>query len=333
MAGQNSSVRKPVGSRPRHRAKRKIRRTGNHTAPSQVGKVAQKAGKAAPAVAVAGALAAAPQIRDSSPAKPAAAAQHVVRARLDAAAAAVRPASRTYAVRPGRTRAGMGTAAPLPGAYTVQPGDTLSSIAAHFYGSPSRWPSLWWVNRRSVIDPDVLAAGQNLTLRNWHPEAAWLTEAALAAAPAPPPAAAAPRRDPAADAAHVTYSDPASAAHDGDGDHDGDASDASSGTVPGSAATYSHPAPAPSAAQPATVSYSAAAGSFQQCVISHESGGNPSAVNPSSGAGGLYQFMPQTWASLGYSGSPQSASVATQNAAFQKLYAQSGASPWSSDGC
>ena len=39
----------------------RIRRRGRHTAPSQVEKVAEKAGKAAPAMAIAGALVAAPQ--------------------------------------------------------------------------------------------------------------------------------------------------------------------------------------------------------------------------------------------------------------------------------
>src|SRR5689334_16355486 len=39
----------------------KIRRRGRHSAPTQVEKVAQQAGKAAPAVAIAGALVAAPQ--------------------------------------------------------------------------------------------------------------------------------------------------------------------------------------------------------------------------------------------------------------------------------
>lgn len=77
-----------------------------------------------------------------------------------------------------------------------------------------------------------------------------------------------------------------------------------------------------------------AGGSYQQCVISRESGGNPSVVNASSGAGGLYQFLPSTWAALGYSGSPQNASVATQNAAFAQAYAKWGTQPWSpSDGC
>ena len=39
----------------------KIRRTGRHSTPSQVEKVAERAGKAAPAVAIAGALVALPQ--------------------------------------------------------------------------------------------------------------------------------------------------------------------------------------------------------------------------------------------------------------------------------
>lgn len=81
-------------------------------------------------------------------------------------------------------------------------------------------------------------------------------------------------------------------------------------------------------------SYSAASGSFQACVIQAESGGNPAAVNPSSGAGGLYGFLPSTWQALGFSGLPENAPVSVQNAAFAKEYAQSGASAWAPyDGC
>jgi LysM repeat protein len=94
-------------------------------------------------------------------------------------------------------------------------------------------------------------------------------------------------------------------------------------------ATYSA-TPAP--AQP-TATYSGS-GSFQACVIARESGGNASAVNPYSGAGGLYGFLPSTWQALGFSGLPQNAPVSVQNAAFAKEYAQSGGSAWSAyDGC
>jgi len=84
----------------------------------------------------------------------------------------------------------------------------------------------------------------------------------------------------------------------------------------------------------ATASYAGAPGSFQSCVIQRESGGNASAVNASSGAGGLYGFLPSTWQSLGFSGLPENASVSEQNAAFAKEYAQSGGAAWSAyDGC
>lgn len=185
---------------------------------------------------------------------------------------------------------------------TVRPGDTLSSISKREYGSAARWPALWWTNRHRVSNPSVVRVGQRLALSGWHPVRPWLTRAAVAAIPVPRPVAApapAPQAAPAAPAA---------------------------GPAPASA-----PAPAP--AQPAATS-SGAAGSYQNCVIAAESGGNASAVNSSTGAGGLYGFLPSTWQALGYSGLPQDAPVSVQNAAFAKEYARSGASAWSPyDGC
>ena len=111
-------------------------------------------------------------------------------------------------------------------------------------------------------------------------------------------------------------------------------------TIPGSQATSQpyQPSPAPQPSpSPSDVSgglSGVSGGSFQSCVISRESGGNPRAVNPSSGAGGLYQFLPSTWASLGYSGLPENASVSEQTQAFNQLYAEDGTSPWApSDHC
>lgn len=54
-------------SLPAHGRKRKFFRKGRHTAPSQVQKVAKRAGMAAPAVAVVGALAAAPHVHHGPP--------------------------------------------------------------------------------------------------------------------------------------------------------------------------------------------------------------------------------------------------------------------------
>jgi LysM repeat protein len=73
---------------------------------------------------------------------------------------------------------------------------------------------------------------------------------------------------------------------------------------------------------------------YEACVIQHESTGNPTAVNYSSGASGLYGFLTSTFDGVtGLSGPASSYSPATQQAAFDKLYASSGSSPWSSDGC
>ena len=69
--------------------------------------------------------------------------------------------------------------------------------------------------------------------------------------------------------------------------------------------------------------------SFEQCVAWRESGDNPTASSA-----GLFGILPATWASLGYPGTAGESSVALQKAAFDRLYAQDGTSPWASyDGC
>jgi LysM repeat protein len=176
----------------------------------------------------------------------------------------------------------------------VRAGDSLSSIAQRELGKAADWPALWWVNRHTVHNPSLIQAGQKLVVPNSPEVKPWLMRAALSAIPAPAPAP--------VQAAPVASSAPAAA-----------------------------PAPV---AQASSASYSGASGSFQSCVIQAESGGDAGAVNASSGAGGLYGFLPSTWQALGYSGLPENASVAEQNAAFQKEYAQSGTSAWSAyDGC
>jgi len=63
-------------------------------------------------------------------------------------------------------------------------------------------------------------------------------------------------------------------------------------------------------------------------IVMCESGGNYSALNPSSGAGGAYQIMPETWAAYGGEGLPHEASKAEQDRIAALIYADSGTSPW-----
>jgi hypothetical protein len=101
------------------------------------------------------------------------------------------------------------------------------------------------------------------------------------------------------------------------------------------------PTPSPSATTTAAASTPASSpapgesqSSFEQCVIAHESGGNPDATN---GAGywGLFQFSAATWAA--YGGNPADfgyASAAEQERVFANAMAQGGESNWAPyDGC
>ncbi len=63
-------------------------------------------------------------------------------------------------------------------------------------------------------------------------------------------------------------------------------------------------------------------------IVMCESGGNYSAVNTSSGAGGAYQVLPSTWALYGGEGAPQDASKAEQDAIAAQIWADSGFSAW-----
>ncbi|PTE26973.1 transglycosylase [Staphylococcus equorum] len=72
--------------------------------------------------------------------------------------------------------------------------------------------------------------------------------------------------------------------------------------------------------------------SHLQAIAQRESGGDITAINPSSGAAGKYQFLQSTWDSVApaaYQGvSPASAPESVQDAAAVKLYNTAGASQW-----
>jgi len=63
-------------------------------------------------------------------------------------------------------------------------------------------------------------------------------------------------------------------------------------------------------------------------IVMCESGGNYSAVNPSSGAGGAYQILPSTWELYGGQGEPQNAPKAEQDRIAAEIWADSGSGAW-----
>ncbi|WP_413288473.1 peptidoglycan-binding protein LysM [Bdellovibrio sp. HCB337] len=55
-------------------------------------------------------------------------------------------------------------AAPASQYYTVQSGDTLSKIAARFYGDAMKYPAIFEANRPMLSHPDKIYPGQNLRI-------------------------------------------------------------------------------------------------------------------------------------------------------------------------
>jgi hypothetical protein len=94
-------------------------------------------------------------------------------------------------------------------------------------------------------------------------------------------------------------------------------------------------APAPATTASAASGGSAPSG-ILSCIANAESTNNPAAVNSSTGAGGLYQFLPSSWAAYGgtqFAPVAQDATVAQQTQIAEAALAQSGTAPWAGDSC
>jgi LysM repeat protein len=189
--------------------------------------------------------------------------------------------------------------------YTVRSGDSLSAIAERAYHDQDAWPVLYWANRSTIHWADMIQPGQVLRIPV---KPARIPDPPAALGPAPDPTT-----ETSAPSASVSDS-PAPAEAEGtadvspSGESAGDSASGYTGGQPG--------------------------GSFGQCVIARESGGQSQVMN-ASGHYGLYQFSASTWAA--YGGSPADfgdASVAEQNQVFANALADGGQSNWSAyDGC
>jgi len=268
---------------------------GRHEKPSRIRFTYLLPGAAVPALAAtAAAVCMAPQSLADPPAA------HVA-AKPSAIANTASSADQSLAELLFVQKAAEQTAAPAqPTRYTVRPGDSLSAIAGRVYHKQAAWPVLYWANRGKIRSASSISVGQVLNVP--------AEPASIPAAPGqlgPVAAAAAP--------ASVT--------------------EAPLTEAPAASA----PAYVPAAAAPAAASsYSGGVpgGSFGQCVLARESGGDAQAMN-SSGHYGLYQFSEATWVAYGGSAADfGDASVGEQNQVFANALAQGGQSNWSAyDGC
>ncbi len=210
----------------------------------------------------------------------------------------------------GLVMAGLAAGPAMASTHTVQPGDTLSGIAAASGVSLTKVEAA----NRWIKNPNLIYAGQVVHVPDGRPGITPMapTYYQAPAASSTPSSSTSTAASTGTSATGTSYSAGTSA---------------STGTSSGSSGTSS--ASTGTSAGTSAAGSTGAAGSFQQCVAWRESGNNPTASSS-----GLYGILPSTWASLGYSGTAGSASVAQQNQAFQQLYAQDGTSPWAPyDGC
>ncbi|MGH3206657.1 MAG: LysM peptidoglycan-binding domain-containing protein [Trebonia sp.] len=149
-------------------------------------KVAQQAGKAAPAVAIAGALVATPQasqaLAASANSVTAATQSHATGAADKAASTGARTATATldsFATRTVTVTAAnqaRHAAAAHSTYYTVRSGDTLSQIANRYYHSADDWQYLYHENDKTVSDPNLIYVGQRLLIPAAAPAHATLSD-------------------------------------------------------------------------------------------------------------------------------------------------------------
>src|SRR6202167_1206348 len=101
------------------------------------------AGKAAPAMAIAGVLVASPAAANAAVGAPASAPSLVEQVHTDAKVAHHQPTASTY---------------------TVRRGDTLAAIAERFYHNSADWQAIYQANRSKVHNPNVIFVGEKLTI-------------------------------------------------------------------------------------------------------------------------------------------------------------------------
>jgi hypothetical protein len=148
----------------------KIRRRGRHSTPSQVERVAVQAGRAAPAVAIAGALCAVPAAQHALAAQDTSATQTQTHetgqadrtAQKETQPAATLDSISTRAVTVASTGNARHAAQVKSSHYTVRSGDTLSKISEHFYHRAADWGYIYHENAKTVSNPNLIFGGESL---------------------------------------------------------------------------------------------------------------------------------------------------------------------------
>jgi LysM repeat protein len=233
---------------------------GRRARPPQSGKLAEQAARITPALAVAGAMLGMPFHVKPPPPS----STPVERVELDSSVKPVKPAS------PAKV-------------YVVQAGDSLWTIARQFYGNPLMWSHIYYANQSHIRDPNLIYQGQKLTI-----PPAGTTSARTSSSAASTTNSKAGTSS--SSATHVRASH-ARASH-------ARASRVRASRVRASRVRASSPSSTTGYIQQAAQG-TGLAESVVAAQVRVESNYDSGAVSPA-GAEGPYQFMPSTWATLGF---------------------------------
>ena len=192
-------------------------------------------------------------------------------------------------------------ATPAARSYTVQPGDTLYGISQRYWGNGEYWPALYQANRSKISDPNLIYAGQVVTIPSGRHQAT--------GAPAPSTSASASSTSTSSTSAPSTGA-PSTADSASSGSSTWPSSGSASSSTSTAASSKGGSSSTSSSSTSSTVQsdiadgnnllaigqylvdngYSKAAAAGVASCVDGESGGNPESVG--SGGGGLIGWTP-----------------------------------------
>ena len=195
-------------------------------------------------------------------------------------------------------------ATPAARSYTVQRGDTLYGISQRYWGNGKYWPALYQANRSKISDPNLIYAGQVLTIPSGRHQASSASApstsaSSTSASSTSAPSTWAPSTADSASSASSTWPSSGSASSTSDPSSTSTAASSKGGTGTTSSSSASSTVQSDIADGNNLLAigqylvdngYSKAAAAGVASCVDGESGGNPESVG--SGGGGLIGWTP-----------------------------------------
>jgi hypothetical protein len=190
-------------------------------------------------------------------------------------------------------------ATPAARSYTVQPGDTLYGISQRYWGNGEYWPALYQANRSKISDPNLIYAGQVVTIPSGRHQASSAPAPSTSASSTSASSTWAPSTADSASSGSSTWPSSGSASSTSDPSSTSTAASSKGGTSTTSSSSASSTVQSDIANGNNLLAigqylvdngYSKAAAAGVASCVDGESGGNPESVG--SGGGGLIGWTP-----------------------------------------